>query len=361
LPQEVLLNEVKADPPGTDGNFEFVELVGPANQALDSYMLVALEADATSGNPGQVDIWMDWTTACDDGPCSLGANGLLLLAAPFGHVPLESATSLATDRELAGGALENGSLALLLVRSNQPLLPSADWDGDDDCELELPTGLTLSDGVGWLDADAGDCDYVPPLTGARPPDAASRYGGEHCEACPAAWLSGTLTGSANSVDYSLGQALTPGGPNPTRPTPAADPRASPTAGSGSIGASMAGQHMGGGAGVRLSPDDPGDPGPRIMVIDAGTGRWSSPSVVAPEPDGGAGAGGTPGRTEDVEPSELSGMGCGCRASGAPRRVNGSGVAVIALVFVFGLLFRPRGSKPDLLKPSLMPLVDSPQS
>jgi hypothetical protein len=260
-----------------------------------------------------------------------------LLAAPSGHVPLESATSLATDRELAGGALENGSLTLLVVRSSQPVLPLADWDRDDDCELELPPGLTLSDGVAWLDADAGDCDYVPPLTDARPPDAATRYGGEHCEVCPTAWLSGTLTGSADSVDYSVGQTLTPGGPNPTRPTSATEPPASPAAGSGGVGDSTASQHIGGGAGVGQPSGDPADPGSRILVLDAGTERWSSPSVVAPEPDGGAGAGGSPSRIEDVEPSGPPRMGCGCRASGASRE-NGSGAAMIALAFVFGLLF-----------------------
>ena len=161
------ISEVKFDPPGVDGNFEFIELRGDSSARLDGYWLVAVEGDNES-NRGQIDVVIELSD-CGEQPCRFDEGGLLLLAPDPSIHALPSASASRPSPEVAKGALENGTTSLLLVRggvSTKDL--HADWDIDDDGSLELPHSAMLVDGVTWTDGDSADLGYASITLGPRP-------------------------------------------------------------------------------------------------------------------------------------------------------------------------------------------------
>lgn len=310
LPQNVLINEVEADPPGADGNYQYVELIGPEGADLSGHALVALEADSSS-DPGEVDWVTNLETACSGGTCSLGSNGLLLLTAPNGHSAVDERTVVVLDSALAGDRLENGSLVLLLVHRNLPWDERQDWDIDNDCALDLPAHTTLLDAVGWLDGDPGDCPYAAALLTAERPAAASRFDGEDCSLCAQAWYEGTLAGSVDTLRYGTGMELTPGGPNLPRPGSALQ-----AGGAGDTGLPLpaqeptrvlpSGGHAGSGGAGLLDPLEP-----------AGSGEWQDPLVVVALHSEQAGDGGAASQTGPEAGIDAPHADCLCHGTGRP--------------------------------------------
>lgn len=344
LPELVLLSELEVDPPGADGNFEFVELVGPAGASLEFHYLIALEADSSSGRLGEADYVLDLTTACDGEPCRLGDNGLLLVSPPSGPASLEAQTPRVEDEALSGGGLENGSLAMLLLKSTPH--PVADYDADDDCVMDLPESSTLVDAVGWTDAEEGDCSYVTDLGTPAPTRGATRYAGEYCAVCSTAWLFGTLTGSPESATYLQGASLTPGGENPLRASPTGGGGVGSSGGPGvlrvSAGAAGQTEAAGGASGsrgsVRGESNAAGADGD-AFVSRAGSdvGRWYSPLVLPRDPENQAGAGGIAEQDSNRQGADLPSLSCGCSILGRGRL---SFPAVMALAFgAFSLMGR----------------------
>ena len=323
LPDTVLLNEVEVDPPGSDAGFEYVELIGPPNESLAAYRIVPLDADSTSGNLGTCDWLLDLATACDGSPCTLGANGLFMVHAPEGHANEDPLTVSLATHGLAGSALENGSLTLLLIGVQDPESSPADWDSNDDCQLDLPASTTLRDSIGWTDGDSGDCAYAS-LLDASPAAAASRYAGEHCAICSSAWHSGSLQAEADTIAYSSGFRLTPGGLNPARPQ--ADARSHGGSGAGTAGMpteSPAGDQ-------KSSPAVAGAGGDSSWSINqttpvavegalAGVGpdRWWYPPILPPASLAG-GAGGETAASSMIRRPESPTLACSCRTGNVPR-------------------------------------------
>lgn len=161
------LSEVKFDPPGTDGNYEFVELRGQPGTTLSGFWLVALEGDQES-NRGQVDVLVD-LAKCDSKECLFDQNGLLLLVPdPSATVPPAGA-QWRLSAEFAKGGLENGTVTLLLLAgSTLPSAVGADWDNDDDGVLEIPDGVSIEDAAAWTDGDTEDVAYAPIVLGPKP-------------------------------------------------------------------------------------------------------------------------------------------------------------------------------------------------
>lgn len=212
------ISEVKFDPPGTDGNYEFIELRGQPAAELAGHWLVAIEGDQES-NRGQVDAVID-LSVCGTGVCQFDQKGLLLLVPdPTATLPA-SGSSWRLSNELAKGGLENGTVSLLLLVGRWAGTAGLDWDSDDDGALELPDGVVAIDAVAWTDGDSDDATYAPAVLGPKPkPQAIWSCGGVVGKRD---WRYGQLLGesaslivdAAHSVPEGLDAfALTPGEEN----------------------------------------------------------------------------------------------------------------------------------------------------
>lgn len=227
LDNDLLLNEVKVDPPGTDQPFEYLELRGTPGAALTNYYLLVLEGDygLDGTGLGLADLVFSL------GLTTPGANGLLLIKATTGgHNPQSAATRVVGSPFLDDGSvqsLENGTSSFVLVRSTTPLIAGNDYDSDGDGVLDLPVGASVVDAVGWSD-NSSSLDRVyggVSLTQSIDfPDAASRSAGNLTPLATAGWFNGdlVLTPGSTSVGYNPtrasanlvpGASLTPGGQN----------------------------------------------------------------------------------------------------------------------------------------------------
>ena len=218
----LVLNEIKVNPPGTsDTPHEFVEILGAPGALLTNVQFVALESD-DGGDPGTVEFVINLSSQ------QLGANGLLLLAAPsHGYgVPAGSTVVSAPAFGTEGGVLGNGSASFLLISAIGNIESGADLDGGDNGLLEgLPIGTTVLDAVGWRDGNTNDVIYGGvTLIDGDTPDAAARFPGNNTPNSAGAWFFGALEGDDSaalafdpedvSANFPMGTALSPGDTNP---------------------------------------------------------------------------------------------------------------------------------------------------
>ncbi len=223
----LLLNEIKVNPPGTsDAPHEFIEIRGAPNAVLTNVQFVALEGD-DGGDPGTVTFAFDLTSQ------RLGANGLLLLAAPGHGYSVSASTPVLTLPALgvSGGALGNGSASFLLFSGQGNIHVGADLDaGDNGIAEGLPSAATILDAVGWRDGNVDDIVYGGVmLVDGDTPDAAVRFRGDNTPLSPDAWYFGDLDGIDSSSlvfkpddvseNFPAGTNLSPGGSNPASFTP----------------------------------------------------------------------------------------------------------------------------------------------
>lgn len=217
----VLLNEIKVNPPGTeDAPHEYVEIRGPPGALLTNVEFLALEGDA-GGDPGTAEFVIDLSSR------QLGANGLLLLAAPgHGYAVLpDTAVVTVPAFGAAGGALGNGSGCFLLIAARGNIAPGTDLDRGDNGILEgLPVGTTILDAVGWRDGNTNDVIYGGVmLVNGDTPDAAVRFPSNSTPLSAAAWFFGDLAGTNGSSlvfdpedvsgNFPVGNNLSPGDRN----------------------------------------------------------------------------------------------------------------------------------------------------
>ena len=225
----VLLSEVKVNPPGEDAPFEFVEIRGPPNKILTNLHLVAIQGN-DSINPGRADLVVELTGQ------RIGTNGLLIVAAP-GHPYLfapGTTVLLAPQLTNTGGALDNGSVSILIVGTREPIVEGTDLDNGNNGTLEgLPPGAFIVDAIAWADSGNNDKIYggVDLTQRGFTPDAASRFPWNLSPRSAAAWFAGDLAGSTgDSLEYDPvnistnlppGSVMTPGIVNkkPPRLTP----------------------------------------------------------------------------------------------------------------------------------------------
>ncbi len=330
LPGAVLLSEVVADPPGSDGPWEFVELEGPAGNSLEGHYLLFVEGDAES-NPGTVDRVVDLGRHCEGG-CRLGSNGVALFTSSGGHKTLDGAATEALG--FSSNALENGSLSLLLADCDAS--PQAgDLDPDDAGSLGLPADCTLLDAVAWTDGDVGDFTYGPRIS-TQDPSAACRSGELHRALDAAAWFSGQLAGEPNSLEFvdSSCLTLTPGASNAA---------CSPESGASAATPGNAGVAGAAGAASSGEPGDDTGAGARPTVALAGGESGWEHSLVR----GGASSRAGSSSAADalpVPPSPPATASCGVAtlpaAAFPPARVVRTGMAWM----LFGCFLRRRYPK-----------------
>ena len=218
----LVLNEIKVNPPGNnDAPHEFVEILGAPGASLTNVQFIALESD-DGGDPGTVEFSINLTSQ------QLGANGLLLLAAPghgYGTPPGTTVVSVPAFGA-AGGVLGNGSASFLLLSARGNITAGSDLDRGDNGVLEgLPIGATLLDAVGWRDGNTNDVMYGGVmLVDGDTPDAAARFPGNNTPSSAGAWFFGSLEGDDSdalifdpeevSSNFPVGTTLSPGDSNP---------------------------------------------------------------------------------------------------------------------------------------------------
>ncbi|HOX59230.1 MAG TPA: Ig-like domain repeat protein [Candidatus Paceibacterota bacterium] len=176
---QVYLNEVLSNPPGSDTGNEYFELRGTPNLSLAGYCLISVEGQAGSGNSkGDINSLF----LLDN--LSLGANGYLFACQGASQYTVTNpATSVIKNADghagwgtngtstvaywcdSSTGDFENEATTILLVKvgpGGAPPLLTIDLDTNDDGVLDLPAGWTMVDSVGIMDgksAAATDSTY----------------------------------------------------------------------------------------------------------------------------------------------------------------------------------------------------------
>jgi endonuclease/exonuclease/phosphatase family metal-dependent hydrolase len=222
---ELRLNEIKANPPGstTAGDkFQYIEIAGTAGLSLSNVYLVMIDGNSpTLGIAKYV---------ANLSGFSVGSNGLFMMKSPTGGHSAASGTTVFTDTlfETPGGILSKLSVTFMLVSATGSFVQGSDYDSNNDGELDsLPAGFAVIDNVGWSDGDVGDRVYggVALTQTQGTPDAASRIVGSTVIA-KSAWFNGDLYDVGNLPSQTLydatrGSTNLPISPNVASITPGA--------------------------------------------------------------------------------------------------------------------------------------------
>ncbi|NJL74446.1 MAG: hypothetical protein HC892_04780 [Saprospiraceae bacterium] len=143
----VVLNEIGINPPGTDDNFEFIELKGTPSASLAGLTLITIDGDGTG--TGVIDEIINLSSF------SLGTNGLFLLrensttTPAAGFIPTP-ATATAKD-SLTAINIENGTVTFFIVSGFTGTL-NQDLDTNNDGTLDIRPWTVGVDSVGLTDS-----------------------------------------------------------------------------------------------------------------------------------------------------------------------------------------------------------------
>jgi hypothetical protein len=139
------INEVFANPPGSDNGFEFFELIGTPATPLTGYSLLVIEGGGASA--GIVDQALSLTGS------SLGSNGLFLwrdAAAALVPAPAPGTSLKVAD---FSPDIENGGQTYLLVQNFTGTV-GTDLDTNNDGLLDLTPWVSVVDAIGYKEVAA---------------------------------------------------------------------------------------------------------------------------------------------------------------------------------------------------------------
>jgi predicted extracellular nuclease len=218
----VRLNEIYVNPPDTDDNREYIEVINTTGGALTLTGLWLLEIEGDGTGSGVVD------NALNLSALATGSNGLLLVgdnyttAQPWGAL-VDGATTLANLSRPNNATIENGTVTFLLVTGFTGAVGN-DLDTDNNGTLDTTPWTTIVDSVGWSDGGGSDRIYSAAVLSqsSGTADAATRFLDNSNAESAAAWYNGDIEGTGLTVDYAdavasanlpSGARLTPGSPN----------------------------------------------------------------------------------------------------------------------------------------------------
>ncbi|MDX1952660.1 MAG: DUF6531 domain-containing protein, partial [Verrucomicrobiota bacterium] len=205
---QIVINEIAANPPGTDNPYEFIEIKGPANAPLTNLYLVVLAGDlAKAGNAEWV-----FNLAGANGTNTLGNNGLLVVKAQSGgYTPAAGTTIIPVTGFNSANSLDNGSLSFFLIESLTAPVAGTDYDPGNIgwCTVAPMTSCRILDVVGWRDNDDNDLVYGGVRLKIAPGETvegASRFPTDTTASSTNAWYYGKLQGSPGSTSYTTNTA-----------------------------------------------------------------------------------------------------------------------------------------------------------
>jgi hypothetical protein len=230
----ILLNEIYANPVGTDDNREFIEFISTTGGVEPMTGLVLLLIDANGGSSGGID------EAFNLNNYATGPNGLLAigndydvatpgpLAGPWNaqwtnpsqgnqQTVLKDPSGATPFTGLGTGDLSNNAFVALLV-SGYTGTNGQDLDTNDDGIFETTPWATIVDSISWNEgtgtALAGRTYGAPSVSNvAFTPDSVSRLPGNFTPNTAAAWFGGDL---ATDLTYDAVQNFAlPAGAVPT--------------------------------------------------------------------------------------------------------------------------------------------------
>lgn len=205
-PSQVLINEVKANPPGrADNKHEYIELSGSPQESLDNFYVVAF--DSRGRNTGKADTVVNLNSK------QLGSNGLLAVVGENHSYTIPDETTVVNFPKKSR-TLQDKANSILLIHSPEAITQRQDYDKNNDGVLELPNGATIIDSIAW-DNGGKETVYGQAVV-AQPnqPDALSRFLGNTDAQSTEAWYYGELLGDADSVTYdpdNVSENFPPGG------------------------------------------------------------------------------------------------------------------------------------------------------
>lgn len=189
LNAQLVLNEIIVNPPGDDNPYEYVELRGTPGTTINNIFLCVFEGDSASAGNCDLSIPLNGVT--------IGSNGLIFVGTSVGYSNIPSETYFKDTLlfGIPGGYLENGNTTFALVFSTVNIIEDADYDLNNDGQLDLPQGAVLLDAVGWTNGDQYAVIYggVVLTQSAGTPDAAVRFYDDMTPFSKPAWYNGDLT------------------------------------------------------------------------------------------------------------------------------------------------------------------------
>ncbi|MCB0819608.1 MAG: T9SS type A sorting domain-containing protein [Bacteroidetes bacterium] len=189
LNAQLVLNEIIVNPPGDDNPYEYVELRGTPGTTLNNIFLCVFEGDSASAGNCDLSIPLNGVT--------VGSNGLIFVGTSLGYPNIPSETYFKDTLlfGIPGGYLENGNTTFALIFSTVNIIEDADYDLNNDGQLDLPQGAVLLDAVGWTNGDQYALIYggVVLTQSAGTPDAAVRFYDDMTPFSKPAWYNGDLT------------------------------------------------------------------------------------------------------------------------------------------------------------------------
>lgn len=176
----VQINEIVANPPGTDQGFEYFELLGTANQTLAGLTFLVVEGDGTAA--GTID------QALSVASFATGANGLFLWR--DGSAALTPGVDPQTTVNVADFTpdIENGAQTFFLVQGFSGAV-GTDLDADNDGVLDTTPWASVEDVIGVKDNGAGTTYGATLAPATFGPDTVFRLRGT------GAWVAADLLGS----------------------------------------------------------------------------------------------------------------------------------------------------------------------
>lgn len=205
----LLINEANVNPPGTDSNYDYVELLATSLKAQSMNGLTLLVVDTSAGDTGTGNIGTI-TRVWDLDSLATGSNGLLLLGDGYTQNPLggpfaavkSSLTAVGDPVGMGSDALSsNDGIALLLVRGFSGHL-GQDLDETDNQILDATPWTQLVDSLAFGTTAYGFPDMMSGITFT--PDNLSR-GSRTADFTPSnvnAWYGGDFAGTTgDSTDF----------------------------------------------------------------------------------------------------------------------------------------------------------------
>lgn len=195
-----IINEVLFNPPGTDGDREYIEIKGDANANLSGITLLYIDGDA--GSIGKIQQAIDLSDIANSSVI-LGDNGLALIGKTGRTQSFSPAPDPATTLTATNLNLQNGSATFLLITNYQNPTNDTDLDDDDNGVLDIILWDTVLDAVSILDGGADDMVFAATLGGTDLPDNSAGKAEAIFRDGNSDWLATTLEGGTDDYQFDL--------------------------------------------------------------------------------------------------------------------------------------------------------------